>query len=87
MEYSAEVSPLVAPAQRTDLAIRGYKLYGHTSSAISGNNQQVSWFLGFIRLPDNSAVVIVVVIENATSPDSAARIAGDTFQAIALASD
>ena len=86
LELTAERSPLLASTQRTDVTIRGYTLHGQVSVAYAGESM-VSWFTGFIVAPDGSAFVVVVVIEDATSPDEAAQVAGDAFQAVVLAND
>lgn len=81
---TAQTSPLVQTAQRTDFTIRNYQLHGHVATAFAGEGL-VSWFNGFIDLGNGQAIMIVVVIEDAATPEIAAEIAGDALQAAVLA--
>jgi len=86
MQYTANVSELVALASSLDVTIRDYTLYGHTSTAYAGQ-QLINWFLGFVEAPDGSAIVTVIVLEDAVSPEEAASVAAAAFQAAVIALD
>lgn len=67
--------PEIATSMRAAMQL-GNGIYGHTGEAWRGEAlSRQSWFNGFAELPSGSAVVIVVVVENAPATDSAAQIA------------
>ncbi|MCI0714348.1 MAG: hypothetical protein L0154_29610 [Chloroflexi bacterium] len=57
-----------------------HTLYGYAAIAFAGDGM-LSWFAGFVEMPDGSSVVVVVVIEDATEPDEATEVALDAFVA------
>ncbi len=55
----------------------GLTVYGHASFAYTGpQNNAVSWFIGFIDLPNGGSVAVAVVLEGTRDPDAAAVVGG-----------
>ena len=81
--FAAQRSPFVQSAQRTDFAIRDYKLHAQVGVAYAG--EPLVWFVGFLDLQDGTSLAIVIVIEGTTNPDIVAQIAGNTLQSAILA--
>jgi cell division protein FtsI/penicillin-binding protein 2 len=66
-------------------ALPDVKVYGHTGLALSGPQGVFNaWFIGFAYLPNGSAIVATVLIEDESQASEAARIGG---QALRLALD
>ena len=80
--FAAQRSPLVQIAQRTDFAIRDYKLHAQVGVAYAG--EPLVWFVGFLELQDGTSLAIVVVVEGTTDPRIVAEIAGNTLQSAIL---
>lgn len=87
LAYTAEISPLLQSANRADVSIRGYTLYGMVATAYTGPQQMNSWFLGFIEKEDGTAIVVVTILERTQSPEEAAIVAADAMQAVVVGLD
>ncbi|MBX3082546.1 MAG: hypothetical protein KF716_12995 [Anaerolineae bacterium] len=61
-------------ADQPDLTI-----YGHASYAYTGVTAN-SWFIGFIELPDDQAVVVAVALEGKNDPALASKIGGTALR-------
>lgn len=60
--------------------------YGHTGLAVSSMEGSLNaWFIGFIRLENDDAIAIAVLVEDVTNPNSAAEIGGQVLQVAAEA--
>jgi len=60
----------------------GLTIYGHASFALSGpKNNAISWFIGFVDLPNGNSIATAVVLENTRDPPAAALIGGAALQA------
>ncbi len=74
-------SPDVAQQLRTALEFTSdhiveMPIYGYSSAAYAGKPAAlVSWFLGFVDVPNGGSLVVVVVVQDADMPDDAAHIA------------
>lgn len=75
---SARSSSVVQTAQRTDFAIRDYKLHAQVGVAYAG--EPLVWFVGFLDLQDGTSLAIVVVVEGTSDPTVVTEIAGNTLQ-------
>jgi peptidoglycan glycosyltransferase len=53
-------------------------LYGYAATAFAGEGQ-LSWFAGFIELPDGNPIVVVIVIEEADDANAALDVALGAF--------
>jgi cell division protein FtsI/penicillin-binding protein 2 len=51
-----------------------YALSGHAGIAYSGKGKTLSWFIGFITLPDTTQAAVAIVVEDVNDPKIAAQI-------------
>jgi len=61
----------------------GAKLYGHVALAYVSRTTTNAWFLGFLDLADGRSIAIVVLLENTSDVNLAARIGGAALAAAA----
>lgn len=58
-----------------------YPLAGHAGIAYSGKGKTLSWFIGFVTLPDTTLVSIAIVLEDVNDPGTAAEIGQQVLMA------
>jgi len=63
-----------APAARV-----GLNIGAHTALAYSGD-ETLTWFTGFVSLPDNRAAIVIIVLENTNNSRIVADIGGSVLQ-------
>jgi peptidoglycan glycosyltransferase len=87
---SADVADVIATAMKSAVtngsagpaAQDGLTIYGHASIAYTGQTAD-SWFIGFVQLPDGSAIAAAVVIEDSNDAGVSAKIGGTALKAAA----